>query len=105
MVKSMRYFKVAYVEGRKQREKYLMLKGQPKPGQKLKSPLAVEILHPDIGYGGIYGGNGCSYVLFVPKDSKIEEISPIEFANVIIKSLNRNYVPKTTLSGLLGTLV
>ncbi|MCM8803274.1 MAG: hypothetical protein NC827_08220 [Candidatus Omnitrophica bacterium] len=77
-----------------------MSERQPKLGEKFESLLAVEVLHPNIGYGGIYDN---TYTLFVSKDSRIEEILPTEFVDVIIKSLHRNYVSKSTLRGLLNT--
>jgi|YelNatPaOPRAMG01_1025707.scaffolds.fasta_scaffold38189_2 hypothetical protein len=101
----MKFFKISYIEGGKTREKYCMLEKQPELKQVVETELAVELLHPDIGYGGIYGGATSRYTLFIPENSKIEEVPLTDFVNVLLESLKKNYVSKSRVKDLVGLLI
>jgi hypothetical protein len=101
----MKFFRVAYSEkGGDVREKYLMLEKKPKLQKKFESSFAFEISNPFIGFGEIYGGMmGRPYSGFLPKETKVDEITVEEFLNTLRESIDKNYVSKKTLKDLFET--
>ena len=100
----MKFFRIMYREGNKQRERYVISEDDSVKGTVVKSVLGIEITNPHTGHGGIYGGSS-PYSLFVPHNAQIDELPLDEFSQAIIESLHKNYVRKSELQRLIMTLI
>lgn len=99
-----RFFEITYKEKRELRKKYLMLDSEPKMDG-LNSAMLAVVSEAGRASGGIYGGSNCPYKMFISRRYAVTEISAEDFAKVLLDSLKKNYVERSTVRDVTRPLI